>query len=344
MSEQSSAAARRVAVTGATGQVGNVLVRALNQRGVDPRAVVRKTSDVGALDGARYERAEGDVSSLDSLVEAFRGCDTVFHSAALVTISDRHETALRKTNYEGTRNVLEACERAGVRRLVYVSSVHALTEPSEGVLDEAAGFDEHRAYGAYGRSKAAASALVQKHAREGRVDAVLVLPTGVIGPHDYRLSPQAKMVVMLGQGKMPVTMEGGFHWVDVRDVAEGAILAGERGSTGEAYIVDGERVTTRQIGDFVANCAGVRPPFAAVPLKLAAPFARLAPIYERLTGKDAIFSPSSVHTLSAPYRVSSDKARRELGFAPRPVRVAFEDAWKWLRDAPTSPLRRARVG
>jgi dihydroflavonol-4-reductase len=340
VSEQPSATERRVAVTGATGQVGNVLVRALNQRSIHPRAVVRRTSDVGALDGARYDRAEGDVSSLDSLVEAFRGCDTVFHSAALVTISDRHEAALRKTNIEGTRNVLEACERAGVRRLVYVSSVHALTEPERGVLDERAGFDEARAYGAYGRSKAAASALVQKHAREGRVDAVLVLPTGVIGPHDYRLSPQAKMVAMIGRGRMPVTMEGGYHWVDVRDVAEGAILAGEKGKTGEAYIVDGERVTTMQIAEFVASCAGVRPPIAVVPLKLAAPFARLAPLYERVTGKDAMFSPYSVHTLSAPNHVSSDKARSELGYAPRPVRIAFEDAWKWLRDAPTSPLRR----
>lgn len=341
MSEQSSAAARRVAVTGATGQVGNVLVRALNQRGIEPRAVVRRTSDVGALDGARYDRAEGDVSSLDSLVESFRGCDVVYHSAALVTISDRHESALRKTNIEGTRNVVEACERAGVKRLVYVSSIHALAEPDGGVLDEDAGFIEERAMGAYGRSKAVASAFVQRSAREGRIDAVLVLPTGVIGPHDYRLSPQAKMVAMIGRGRMPLTMQGGYHWVDVRDVAEGAILAGEKGTTGEAYIVDGERVTTVQIGEFVANCAGVRPPIAAVPLKLAAPFARLAPLFERVTGKDAMFSPYSVRTLSAPYRVSSDKARRELGFAPRPVRIAFEDAWKWLRDAPTSPLRRA---
>jgi len=226
-------------VTGATGHVGNVLVRTLNARGITPRAFIRRSSDHGALTGAKYDTAYGDVSELDALTDAFRGCDTVIHCAAIITISERHNPNLRKTNVEGTRNVLTAAERAGVKRLAYVSSVHAITEPVGDVeLNEEAGFDESLAHGAYGKSKAAASSLVQSFAREGRLDTVLVLPTGIIGPNDYRLSPQGKMIAMIGRGLMPLTLAGGYHRVDVRDVCEGVLAAHRKGRTGEAYLLD----------------------------------------------------------------------------------------------------------
>ncbi|MFO0560357.1 MAG: NAD-dependent epimerase/dehydratase family protein [Polyangiales bacterium] len=332
-----------IAVTGATGHVGNVLVRTLNARGITPRAFVRRTSDQGALAGAKYDAAHGDVGDLDALTDAFRGCDTVIHCAAIITISERHNPDLRKTNVEGTRNVLTAAERAGVKRLVYVSSVHALTEPVGAVeLNEDAGFDENLAHGAYGKTKAAASSLVQKAAREGRLDTVLVLPTGIIGPNDYRLSPQGKMIAMVGRGMMPLTLAGGYHWVDVRDVCEGALAAHAKGRSGEAYLLDAGRLEALELGQAIQEAGGKFAPFAAIPLGWAKPIAKLSPLWERFTHRDAILTPYSLHTLAARYRVSAAKAQRELGWKGRDPRIAFGDAWRWLRDDPKSPLNRKR--
>ncbi len=318
-------------------------MRKLNERGITPRAFVRRTSDTGALAGAKYDAAYGEVGDVDALAECFRGCDTVVHCAAIITISERKNSDLRKTNVEGTRNVLAAAERAGVQRLVYVSSVHALTEPvGDATLDEEAGFDEALAHGAYGKTKAAASALVQRAGREGRLSTVLVLPTGIIGPNDYRLSPQGRMITMLGRGHMPLTVGGGYHWVDVRDVCDGVLRAHEKGRSGEAYLLDGGRLEAIELGRAVANAAGTMAPLAAIPLGLIAPFAQLSPLWERAVGRDALFTPYSVHTLRARYRVSAEKARRELGWSGRDPKLAFGDAWLWLRDHPTSPLRRAK--
>lgn len=333
----------RVAVTGATGHVGNVLVRSLNARGITPRAFVRRTSDLGALAGAKYDLAHGDVSSVDALTEAFRGCDTVLHCAAVISISERPNPALRQTNIDGTRNVLAAAARAGVSHIVYVGSVHALTEPEgPATLDESAGFDENLAHGAYAKSKAAASSFVQQWVRDTGGDAVLVLPTGIVGPNDYRLSAQGKMVAMVGRGMMPLTIEGGYHWVDVRDVCSGVLAAHARGRAGEAYVLDAGRLEAIEIGHAIKQAGGRLAPIASIPRSFVAPIAKLSPLWERLTRRDAIVTPYSLYTLAARYRISAAKAERDLAWKGRDPRESFGDAWRWLRDDPTSPLNRKR--
>src|SRR6185436_10859002 len=153
-------------VTGATGHLGNVLVRHLLERGLRVKALVRGQSNTRALQGLAVELVSGDVRDLASLERAFAGASHVFHCAGLVSITAGREAQLAATNVEGTRNVVAACIAAGVKRLVYMSSVHALTEPTPGgVLDESGGFEPSRAFGAYGKSKAEASRLVQEAAR-----------------------------------------------------------------------------------------------------------------------------------------------------------------------------------
>jgi dihydroflavonol-4-reductase len=343
-SSPSETSRRPVAVTGGTGHVGGALIRALDAQGFAVRALMRRSSDEGSLLGARYERVEADLASTEALTEAFRGCDTVFHVAGMVSISEAHERELQRTNVDGTRHVIEACERAGVRRLVYTSSVHALTEPAGrgAILDESMGFDALLAHGAYGRSKAAASSMVQLAAREGRVDAVLVLPSGCVGPYDYRPSPQGRMIMMLGRGLMPLTVAGGYHWVDVRDVAQGSIQAMQRGRTGEAYLLDGGYLSAMDLGRAVARRARTMAPLAGIPHKIVAAFAALGPVFERVTGREALLTPYSLHTLAAEYVVSAEKAKSELGFAPRSPAESFGDAWTWLREDPSSPMNRPR--
>ncbi len=328
-------------VTGATGHLGNVLVRELVARGVPVKVLVRKTSELLPLDGVAVERVEGEVGDRASLERAFAGADVVFHVAGLVSITAGREARLQRVNVEGTAHVVEACVAAKVRRLVYTSSVHALPEPPRGgTLEESAGFDPARACGAYGRSKAAASRLVQGAAREGRLDATLVLPTGVLGPFDFRLSEAGQLVCLAGRGRIPIVIAGGYDWVDVRDVALGTLLAAERGRAGEAYLLNAGYLTATALCGVVAKTAGVSPPRLALPLWLARVLAYGGLAWELVTGRRALLTPYAVHTISKDFTISSQKAREELGFTTRPLERTLAETWAWFRDDAKSPLVR----
>lgn len=340
-------AAETVVVTGATGHLGNTLVRHLCEQGYAVRALVRG-GDGGeaALEGLPITRATGDVTVPDSLVAAFTGADLVFHVAGLVSISTGQEDALTRVNVEGTRNVVEACLRTGVRRLVYTSSVHALTEPAGGTLDETAGFDPARAYGPYGKSKAAASRHVQDVGRSGGpLQTVLVLPTGCLGPWDFRFSEVGNVIANVGARRMPIIIGGGYEWVDVRDVAAGTLLAAQKGVSGEAYLLNASRLATEELCGLAARAAGVPPPMVCLPLWLARIVAAFGPPWEKLTGRRALLTPYAVHTLAAPFAVSSQKARTALGFTTRPLPESIADAWRWLSTHTHSPMQqRRRIG
>ncbi len=328
-------------VTGATGHLGNVLVRELLRRRKRVRALALPDDDCRPLRGLAVEVVRGDVTSRSTLQAAFRGTDVVFHLAGVVSISSMNARLVHEVNVDGTRNVLDACGEAGVGRLVYTSSVHALTEPPPGgVLDERAGFDRTRAVGDYGRAKAEASAAVTEAAREG-LDAVLVLPTAVLGPFDYRLSEMGELIRLFARGMLPAVVDGGYDFVDVRDVARGHLLAAERGRRGESYLLTGGPLSVREVMWVLADEAGRRPPRVIIPLSVAAMIARLAPAWERLTGRRALLTPYAVHTISIQFHISDEKARRELGFTSIPVEESLRDAWRWMNGDPESPLRRA---
>lgn len=315
-------------VTGATGHLGNALVRELLAQGHAVRAVVQPGDDGAPLAGLGVERVEADIRDGAALRRAFESADRVFHLAGIVSITQAQRAKMHAVNVGGTRAVLEACRAAGVRRLVHMGSVHALTEPSGGVLDETAGFDAKKASGAYGKTKAEACTEVQRAARAGEVDAVLVLPTGVVGPLDARLSEIGQLLLDLEQGRVPFLLPGGHDWVDVRDVAKGTVLAAERGRTGEAYLLGAERLTLEEIAQVVAEETGSTPP-KLLPVWLARALALPAPLYEAMTRKRALLTPYAVHALTVPFTVSHEKATRELSFAPGPVRQALRDAVSW---------------
>lgn len=322
-----------VAVTGATGHLGNVLVRALCARGERVRAVLAPGDLVEPLAGLPVEHATADVRDAAALEAAFSGAERVFHLAGLVSITAGFEARMHEVNVEGTRAVVRACRAAGVRRLVHTGSVHALTEPRSGVLTEEAGFDPRLASGAYGKSKAWACREVQEAARAGLVDAVLALPTGVLGPFDFRLSEMGQLLRTLERGGVPFVLAGGHDFVDVRDVAEGLIAAAERGRRGEAYLLSGGYVGLRELARWATRESGARVP-PALPLWLARVLAVPAPLYERATGRRALLTPYAVHAVSAPFTVSHEKASRELGFAPRPLEESVRDALAWHRARP----------
>jgi dihydroflavonol-4-reductase len=332
----------KVTVTGATGHLGNVLVRELVQRGKQVRVLILPNEDPRALAGLPVEYVTGDVTRPATLAAAFEGADAVFHLAGIVCITSGQRTALERVNVEGTRNVLAACHAAGVRRVAVTASVHALTEPPPGrILDETASYDPALAEGDYGKSKAAAALVALEAARAG-LDVVLVLPSGVIGPFDYRLSEVGQMIRMFAEGHVPpVMLAGGYDFVDVRDVGRGHILALEHGRTGESYILSGNRLTVKSVMQILACAAGRTPPRLTLPLWVAASVAWAPVLWERISGRRALFTPYAIHTLGVRYEISYRKAQEELGFSPMPAETSLRDAWKWMNEDPDSPFLRA---
>jgi dihydroflavonol-4-reductase len=331
---------RTAAVTGATGHLGNVLVRELLRRGKRVRVLLEPGDESHALSGLDVEVVVGDVLRPDALSAAFAAADVVFHMAGVVSISSLDVERVRTVNVDGTRNVVEAARRVGVPRLVFTSSVHAFTEPGRGgVLTEGAGYDPALAPGDYGKSKAAASRIVLEAVRGG-MDAVIVNPVAVIGPYDYRLSEMGELILMYARQAMPAGVDGRYDFVDVRDVAVGHLLAAERGRDGESYLLSGARMTVREVMRILAEESGRKPPAFFLPLPVAAGIAAFAPVFEKLTGRRALLTPYSVHTISVDFEIRDRKARDELGHASMPLDRSLREAWAWMRADPGSPLNR----
>jgi dihydroflavonol-4-reductase len=256
-----------VVVTGAAGHIGGTLVRALLARGRSVRALVHR--DRRALHGLDVELVEGDVCDAVSLQRALDGAEVVYHAAARISLLVNEWPLLEAVNVVGTRNVVEACRRCGVRRLVHFSSIHALRqEPLDLPVDESRPLVESDGHPPYDRSKAAGEREVRRAIAQG-LDAVILNPTAIIGPYDYRPSHIGAGLLALGRGRLPALVAGGFDWVDVRDVVEGALRAEERAPKGARYLLSGHWVSMRHLASMVEAITGVRAPRFVSPLGLA---------------------------------------------------------------------------
>ncbi len=322
-----------VVVTGATGHIGNVLVCQLLDRGEDVRVLIHNSEDITPVFGLKVDMVRGNVCDIDSLREAFRHCNIVYHLAGAISIMPGNSGMLYDVNTAGTQNVIDACIKTGVRRLVYTSSIHAVEEPPHGTtIDECIACNPDGVPDGYGRSKALATAAVLEAVKQG-LDAVIVYPTGVTGPFDYRISEMGQFIIDFLSGNMKVYIDGAYDFVDVRDVAKGIILVGEKGKRGESYILSGEKLSVYQLLAVLSEVSGVRIPYLKVPLWLARLAAVFTPFYYRLSGKTPRFTPYSINVLQSNSDISSAKARKQLGFAVRPVRDSIADAARWFRES-----------
>ena len=319
-----------VVVTGAAGHVGGNLVRALLARGRPVRALVHR--DRRALEGLEVEVVRGDVRDPASLRHAFQDAEVVYHTAAHVSISMDEWPRLEAINVAGTRNVVEACLRCGVRRLIHFSSIHALQqEPFDVPVDESRPLAESIECAPYDRSKAAAEREVRKGIAQG-LDAVLLNPTAILGPYDYRLSHMGQVLLALGSGKLPALVAGGFDWVDVRDVIEGAMRAEERAPAGAKYILSGHWTSVRDLAAEVEAITGVRVPRFVCPLFLAHAGVPFATAFACLTGQRPFFTHFALDTLRSNRRISHARASRDLGYRPRPLQETLIDTLRWFEE------------
>lgn len=315
------------AVTGAAGHLGGNLVRALLARGHSVRALVR--GDARALDGLDVVTVRGDVRDPGAVDALLDGAEAVFHLAAKVSIDPRDDAEVLALNVQGTRLVAERCVVRTVR-LVHFSSIHALTS-HDGPIDEGRPLAEASAF-AYDRSKAAAERRILDGMARG-LDAVIVNPTAVIGPFDFKPSHTGQMLRQLAGRKLPALVRGGFDWVDARDVAAGAIAAAEKGRSGERYLLSGHWCRVRDLANLVCEAAGVRPPRFDVPVAVAMLGVPLAAVHARLTGARPMYTRAALEAVRHHRDVRHDKARHELGYEPRPLEDTVRDTCAWLREA-----------
>lgn len=319
-----------VAITGASGHLGANLLRALIDKGRPTRCLVHV--HCRALDGLDTEIVRGDIRDTDSLCRAFEGADVVYHLAACISLSMKDWPALESVNVAGTRNVVEACLRTGVRRLIHFSSIHALVqEPFSIPVDESRPLSESRYYPPYDRSKAAAEIEVRRGIEKG-LDAVILYPTAIIGPHDYQPSYFGEALLSLAQRRLPALVTGGFDWVDVRDVVAGAIQAEEKAPAGARYLISGHWVSMCDIAAMVAEITGMPTTRFVVPLWLAHIGAPFIQALSRLNGKRPLYTGVSLRALKSNRHISHERATRELGYQPRPFRETLADTLRWFEE------------
>lgn len=323
-----------IAVTGATGHIGNVLVKQLFDRegkGERIRVLVPPGETMEPLRGTTVELCVCDVTDYDAVLEGLHGADLVFHLAGVISIVSGKSDLMRRVNVAGTRNVLDAARAAGVRRTVYVSSVHAFAEPPSGdEIDESAPVDPMKVLGDYARTKAEAT-LYARTAAEAGQDVVIVHPTGVIGPYEYKNSHTGAMLKGIMKSRYPMKFGGRYDFVDVRDVAAGILLAAKKGRRGESYILGGSRISVSDLFEIVARLCGLKPPRFNAPLWLLKAVAPLAEAWAKARRQTPTFTPYSLQTLLSNSNISSAKARRELGYSPRPISQTLADCVRWER-------------
>ncbi len=312
-----------VVVTGATGHIGANLVRSLLKAGQPVRALCHNPGHNRSLEGLEIERVAGDVLEPASLRAAFEGAEVVYHLAAKISIVGDPTGEVWATNVAGARNAAEAALHCGVRRYVHVSSCHAfdMNRKGEAISEEAP--RPGPGHPVYDRSKFAGEGQVRRVVEQG-LDAVIVNPAGVLGPHDYGPSRMGQFFLKLIRQELPALVAGGFHWVDSRDLAQGLMAAAERGRSGANYLLVGQWLSVEDLAGMAAVVTGVSTPAFVSPMwaaRLGAPF--VAAIH-KLSGAEPLYTAEGLHALRAHKVMSAAKAEADLGWSPRSIQETVE--------------------
>ncbi|MBT9130059.1 MAG: 3 beta-hydroxysteroid dehydrogenase/Delta 5--_4-isomerase [candidate division WS2 bacterium] len=334
-------------VTGATGHIGNVLVRLLLNKGFKVRALTLPGEPLDSLKGLDIEIIKGDIRNKDDLSQAFQGFDLVFHLAGIISILPGYKKILDEINVIGTRNIVQACQEIGIKRLIFTSSIHAIVEPPKGCfIDEVCDINPENTVGDYAKSKAQATLEVKKGIQNG-LEAVIVFPTGVIGPYDFRISEMGHLILDYLKGKVKFYIDGAYDFVDVRDVAEGLYMAAIEGTNGEGYILSGHQVTVKEMFDLLEEITKIKSPDLKIPMVVARVLAPFAVLWYLITKSKPRFTPYSLFTLCSNSLVNCNKAKEAFGYQPRPIKETLRDTVSWFYEtgkAVNKKVKLVRIG
>jgi dihydroflavonol-4-reductase len=319
-------------VTGVTGFVGWHVARQLLERGQAVRGLARDPQRgaraLRELEG--IETVQGDLRDAASLARAVEGCGVVYHVAADYRLWAPRPEEMYRSNVDGTRNLLAAARSAGVEQCVYTSTVGCIGMPAGEIGSENSAVSLDDMQGPYKRSKFLAEKVALEFAGEG-FPVVIVNPTAPVGDHDFRPTPTGKMVVDFLRGAMPAFLDTGLNVVDVRDVAQGHLLACERGRVGERYILGCENLTLQQIFGKLGEITGRAAPKIRIPYAVAYMAGVVSTGWAAVTGKEPRAPLDAVRMARKKMWVRHDKAARELGYQARPAVEALRRAAEWFQ-------------
>jgi dihydroflavonol-4-reductase len=321
-------------VTGATGFVGSHVAAALATQGADLRVLVRAGSDLRNLEGLKADRVIGDLRDPASIEKAVAGCEVVFHVAADYRLWVRNPEEMYRANVEGTRAILQAARKNGVRRVVYTSSVATMgfaANANGNLADEASPVSIDNMIGHYKRSKFMAEEVALEAGRSG-MDVVVVNPTTPVGEQDIKPTPTGRIVLDFLKKKFPAYVDTGLNLVDVRECARGHLAALEKGKSGERYILGGENLTLKQILDKLGEITGLPSPTIRVPYFVALATGVVDEVVTgRILGREPRATIDAVRMGRKKMFVSSAKAERELGWKIVPADGALARAAEWFK-------------
>ncbi len=325
-----------VLVIGANGYLGSHVTRQLVNDGEDVAVMVREGANTIGIDDLKTTRFVGDIWDNDVLREAMAGCDVVYYCVVDTRGWLRDPAPLFHTNVDGTRNVLEVAKDAGLRRFVFTSSYVTVGRKRGRVATEDDAIVDHRLT-PYVRSRVQAEELVLRYAREQGLPAIAMCVSTTYGGRDWGRTPHGAIIAGAAFGKLPFVMKGiELEAVGVTDAARALILAAEKGNPGERYLISEKMITNTEVAHIAAEAAGVAPPGKAIPLAMSYALAAMGTAKARLRGTDEQLSLASLRLMRAEAPVDCSKARRELGWEPKPVEDSIREAarfWVSLRDA-----------
>ena len=320
-------------VTGVAGFLGSALARRLAARGARVRGVVRASSPQANLADFPGELVVADLRDAGGVATAMAGVGRLYHAAADYRLWAPDPEEIVRNNLAITTTVMRAALAAGVGRVVYTSSVATLLPLDGRPSDETHPATPEQATGAYKRSKVVAERLVEQMVAEDGLPAVIVNPSTPIGPRDVKPTPTGRIVVEAACGRMPAFVDSGLNLVHVDDVAEGHILAAEKGRIGERYVLGGEDVSLAAMLGEIARIVGRKPPRVRLPVAPLFPLAVAAELVGRITGREPFLTMDALRMSRHHMFYSSAKAERELGYRARPYAQALEDAIRWFAEA-----------
>ncbi len=313
------------AITGASGHIGNNLCKELVKRGHKVKALLYE--DVDDLNQSGMELVKGDVTDKNSLMGLCHGADYVFHLAARIAIDEKDKDLVYQTNVQGTQNIIEVCKAVNVKRLVHFSTIHAYDPfPLDEVLDESRSQLKHTKM-IYEQSKIEAENSVLNAMEEG-LDAVIIHPTAVFGPNDFKPSLLGQALIKMYNNSLPMLVQGGYDWVDVRDVVDGAIAACMKGRKGEKYILSGNWMSLTDLSEKIGEITNRKTPRLTASFWLARIGVPFIQVYAKLKNEHPLYTNDMIDILKTSHRnISCNKAKNELGYQSRPLEESIRDTF-----------------
>lgn len=328
-------------VTGANGFLGNNVIRTLlskfSSKDIEVRAITHEGSTkVNSLEGLDCKIFPANVTKIETLEEAFKVPDNsdvyVIHCAAIVSIKAKKDPNIYNVNVNGTKNVINKVLEINAK-LVYVNTVHSITEkPNNEVISEIEVFEPDKVKGAYAETKAEAANFVLDAVKNKGLNACIVHPSGMIGPNDFGMTHLTKLIQDLASGKFRVCVKGGYDFVDVRDVCDAIVNACEKGEKGNCYLLSNKVYTIKEVADFVCDYRKFKRIKFVIPMPICKFFAPVCELYYNIRKIPPLFTKLSLYTITSNGNFDNSKAKKVLGFNPRPITESITDTIEWLKE------------